>query len=244
MIERIPKTVCPHDQTLNSDKSPQLKSHPKPSIGRKPPKSKSPVKTKPHNHPHRIDEDNFFQDISNYSPPPAHRYPDNQKSGSLNIKKEIIPEFDEYQEFLETKQIPQNDDFSFNDYPKVSYKKEDIPLYEDPSNFLSQTKDYRNGQDNVGEDNGDENDYDEYKVTAQSHADLLHQYFKHFNHNHDTQRHHYYDTLDRKDINNIDASHENLFSGDIGEDSAKIKRDLNKQLEPSSSDLKATVTPL
>ena len=42
--------------------------------------------------------DDFFQGISNY--PPSQIYPDNHKSGSLNIEKEIVPEFDEYQDFL------------------------------------------------------------------------------------------------------------------------------------------------
>ena len=248
VIERIPKTVCPHDQPLNSQKSPQLKSHPKPSLIIKPPKSKSPGKTKSHNHPHRIDEDDFFQSVRDYPSPPSQIFHDNQKSGSLNVEKEIVPEFDEYQEFLEGKQLPQNEEYSFDKYPKVSYKKEDIPLYEDPSNFLSQVQEYRQGLNDgdVGDEGEPEDDYDynDYKVNAQSHADVLHQYFKHLNHNLNNQRPNYYDAFERKDTKTITNSHDNLFSGDIGDDADLIKRDLDTQEEPSSSEMKATVTPL
>ena len=249
VIERIPKTVCPHDQPLNSQKSPQLKSHPKPSLLVKPPKSKSPGKPKSHNHPHRIDEEDFFKSVGNYPSSPSQIFHDNQKSGSLNVEKEIVPEFDEYQEFLESKQFPQSEEYSFDKYPKVSYKKEDIPLYEDPSNFLSQAQEYRQGSDggDVSDDLEPEDDYDytDYKVNAQSHADILHQYFKHFNHNLNTQPPNYYDgTLERKDTKNMANSPDNLFSGDIGDDSELIKRDLASQQEPSSSEMKATVTPL
>ena len=248
VIERIPKTICPHDQPLNSQKSPQLKSHPKPSLVVKPPKSKSPGKTKSHNHPHRIDEEDFFQSVRNYPSPPSQIFHDNQKSGSLHVEKEIVPEFDEYQEFLEAKQFPQNEEYSFNKYPKVSYKKEDIPLYEDPSNFLSQAQEYRQGLESgdVGDDEepGEDYDYNDYKVNAQSQADILHQYFKHFNHNLNNQRPNYYDTFERKDTKSLASSPANLFSGDIGEDSELIKRDLATQQEPSQSEMKATVTPL
>jgi len=213
----------------------------------KSPKSKSPGKTKSHNHPHRIDEEDFFQSVRNYPSPASEIFHDNQKSGSLNVEKEIVPEFDEYQEYLEAKQIPQKEEYSFEKYPKVSYKKEDIPLYEDPSNFLSQAQDYRQDLgDDVGEDVEPEDDYDynDYKLNAQSHADILHQYFKHFNHNLNSQRPNYYDSLERKDRKNTGNSPANLFSGDIGDDSELIKRDLATQQEPSSSEMKATVTPL
>ena len=215
----------------------------------KPPKSKSPGKPKSHNHPHRIDEEDFFKSVGNYPSSPSQIFHDNQKSGSLNVEKEIVPEFDEYQEFLESKQFPQSEEYSFDKYPKVSYKKEDIPLYEDPSNFLSQAQEYRQGSDggDVSDDLEPEDDYDytDYKVNAQSHADILHQYFKHFNHNLNTQPPNYYDgTLERKDTKNMANSPDNLFSGDIGDDSELIKRDLASQQEPSSSEMKATVTPL
>ena len=195
VIEKIPKTVCPHDQPLKSSQS-----HSKPALGVKSPKSKSPGKTKSHNHQHRIDQDDFFQGVSNY-PRPSQIFPDNQKSGSLNIEKEIVPEFDEYQEYLEAKQIPQNEEFSYEKYPRGSYKKEDIPLYEDPSNFLGETEQYRQGLSDGGDaDPGEDYDYKEYQVNAQSHADILNQYLnKHFNHNLNSQPQHYYDVMDRKD---------------------------------------------
>ena len=245
VIERIPKTICPHDQPLSQSKSPQLKSHQKPSLAIKSPKNKTPGKSESHSHQHRIDEDDFFQGISNY--PPSQIYPDNHKSGSLNIEKEIVPEFDEYQEFLERKQIPQNDQFSYEKYPKVSYKKEDIPLYEDPSNYLSQTQEYRDGLD--GSDVGpaeseDDYDYNDYKANAQSHAEILHQYFKHFNHNPSNLPRQYYEARERNDNKLEHFPNNNLFSGDIGEDTEITKRDLNQQEEPESSDIIATVTTL
>ena len=90
----------------------------------------------------------------------------------------------------------------------------------------------------------EEYDYNDYKENAQSHADILHQYFKHFNHKLNSQPPHYYEHLERKDKKNRANSPANLFSGDIGEDSDLIKRDLATQQEPSSSEMKATVTPL
>ena len=87
-------------------------------------------------------------------------------------------------------------------------------------------------------------DYNDYKVNAQSHADVLHQYFKHLNHNLNNQRPNYYEAFERKDTENRANTPDNLFSGDIGEDADLIKRDLDTPEDPSSSEMKATVTPL
>ena len=86
-------------------------------------------------------------------------------------------------------------------------------------------------------------DYEEYKSNANSHADILHEYFKHLNHNYQQQQNIYNNpnngnfysspSIDRTDnINNNVNDPPALFAGDIGGESGIIKRDSNSREEP------------
>ena len=62
-----------------------------------------------------------------------------------------------------------------------------IVTSQEPKNYLSPSP----PSPYTAEDDGVTNvygDYDEYKSTAASHADILHEYFKHLNHNYQQQQ--------------------------------------------------------
>ena len=117
-------------------------------------------------------------------------------------------------------------------------------LLQESTNHLGQTVQH---QQNNKDTNYDEyNDYDIYKSNVDTHASILHDYFKHFNHNYKQgynsvpdQGINFY-PVDRTDVSNPNIGTE-LFAGDIGE-SDLIKRDSNSILEPTLT--QASVNPI
>lgn len=211
VIERIPQTVCPHDQPLSASKAsktsqPGLVNNVKSAPIHVPAPGK---KQNSHNHPHRIDEE-MIQGSSSF---PQKVYIENDQE---QVENDLEPVYDEYPEVpeanVQAKQLPMP---GYNQFPQGSYKNQDIPIYEEQSNYLgnpSQQKDESLEYDEASED------YNDYKSNANSHADILHEYFKHLNHNYQSSPY-YHNNLDRSD-------QKDLFSGDIGEKDL-VKRDEN-----------------
>lgn len=92
----------------------------------------------------------------------------------------------------------------------------------------------------------DYNDYDTYKSNVDTHSNILHDYFKHLNHNYQQgyknvlgEGFNFY-PMDRNDASTSQTGNE-LFAGDIG-DSDFIKRDSNSILEPALTE--ASVIPM
>ena len=127
VVERIPKTVCPHDQPLaaKSPSIPKISPVISPVVQKKPgPKFvKSPDLKKPishsHNHPHRID-DELLQSAGSY---PQKVY---LETDHVDVGDVTNPVYDEYPEFPEPKQIPE----SAYKYPQGTYKNQEIPIFE------------------------------------------------------------------------------------------------------------------
>ena len=128
--------------------------------------------------------------------------------------------------------------------------------YEDPTNYIGHSNKYGDDLDHIDLDEEESSfDYEEYKSTANSHADILHEYFKHLNHNYQQQKIYnnpnngnFYSSpsIDRTDnINNNLNEPTSLFAGDIGEESSGIiKRDSNSREEPEAISVTATVEKL
>jgi len=219
VIERIPQTVCPHDQPLSAAKAsktsqPGLVNKVKSAPIHVPAPGK---KQNSHNHPHRIDEE-MIQGSSSF---PQKVYIENDQE---QVENDLEPVYDEYPEVPEAKQLPMP---GYNQFPQGSYKNQDIPIYEEQSNYLgnpSQQKDESLEYDEASED------YNDYKSNANSHADILHEYFKHLNHNYQSSPY-YHNNLDRSD-------QKDLFSGDIGEKDI-VKRDENSDFDVIQNGLRS-----
>ena len=124
VTEKIPKTVCGHDQKLKQ----------------KAPSSKKVVKQRQH----RFDQDELFQGSINY-PQRVHLDSDESQSASEEVKIPVYDEFPQHHENDFQKRPsyysrPQNE-------PQLTYKKEDIPLFEEPSNFISPKQEFDLAQD-------------------------------------------------------------------------------------------------
>jgi len=218
VIERIPQTVCPHDQPLSAAKAstqaqPALVNNAK----------TSPKKPNTHNNPHRIDEE-MIQGSSSF---PQQVYIENDQE---QVENDLEPVYDEYPDVPETKQLPIPGYNQFpqasNQFPQGSYKNQDIPIYEEQNNFLG------NPIQNKDEFDGASEDYNDYKSNANTHADILHEYFKHLNHNYQSSPfYHNQNNLQRSDNNN-------LFSGDIGEKEI-VKRDENSDFDSVNEEVRS-----
>ena len=131
VIERVPKTVCPHDQPLQAP----AKSKPTLTLvkGSKPksvlPGPKAPSVPKTHNHPHRIDED-MLQVSSSF---PQNIYMDTE---DREDDDDEIPAYDEYQDFApQQKQLPPSY-YQYPQQPSGSFKNQDIPIFEASNSFI------------------------------------------------------------------------------------------------------------
>jgi hypothetical protein len=119
VTEKIPKTICGHDQKLKQ----------------KAPSPKKAVKQRQH----RFDEDELFQGSMNY---PQRVYIDSDKSQSAT-EEEKIPVYDEFPHHPQNNFLKHPPHYSkAQEEPQLTYKKEDIPLYEEPSNFISPTHEF------------------------------------------------------------------------------------------------------
>ena len=117
---------------------------------------------------------------------------------------------------------------------------------QDSANLLDHAEHYEQNTKDTNYD--DYSDYDIYKSNVDSHSNILHDYFKHLNHNYQQgysngpgsgQGSTFY-PMDRNDQSNSQTGDE-LFAGDIG-DSDIIKRDSNSVLEPAFT--QASVSPM
>ena len=103
---------------------------------------------------------------------------------------------------------------------------------QESANLIDQTDNY---EKNAKETNYDDyNDYGTYKSNVDTHSNILHDYFKHLNHNYqgyNTVPGQDFYPMDRNDVSNSQTGNE-LFAGDIGE-SDIIKRDSNSVQEPA-----------
>ena len=112
---------------------------------------------------------------------------------------------------------------------------------QESENLIDQTENY---EQNAKETNYDEyNDYGSYKSNVDTHSNILHDYFKHLNHNYqgyNTVPGQDFYQMDRNDVSNSQTGNE-LFAGDIGEPDI-IKRDSNSVQEPALT--QASVSPM
>jgi len=142
VIEKIPKTVCGHDQPLKQ----------------KAPSSKKAAKTRQH----RYDQDELFQGSVNY---PQRVYLDSDKSQSIN-EEEKIPVYEEYPQHSQNVFSKHPKHYSRpEDEPQLTYKNEDIPLYEEPSNYISPKHQYEQKYDEE-EYNGEPKEVHDYNDFA------------------------------------------------------------------------------
>ena len=115
---------------------------------------------------------------------------------------------------------------------------------QESGNLLDHPEQYEQSAKDTNYD--DYNDYDSYKTNVDTHSNILHDYFKHLNHNYKQgyntghgQGLNFY-PMDRNDASNSQTGDE-LFAGDIG-DSDKTKRDSNSVQEPALT--QASVSPM
>eukprot|EP00090_Calanus_glacialis_P001557 TRINITY_DN11130_c0_g1_i1.p1 TRINITY_DN11130_c0_g1~~TRINITY_DN11130_c0_g1_i1.p1 ORF type:complete len:454 (+),score=90.20 TRINITY_DN11130_c0_g1_i1:37-1398(+) len=232
VTERIPKTICGHDQPLKQ-------------------KAQSPKKaTKPRQH--RLDQDELIQGSINY---PQKVYYDSDKSQSVN-EEERIPV---YQEYPQHHQHPQNifakqpQEYSKPEgEPQLTYKKEDIPLYEEPSNYMNPNDEYDFAKDDYEPEEyhiepKEDNDYNEYKYNTQAQAEALQNYYKELKNQHSEDYYNaedpqqpsldpYYGQIDRNAFDDFENTNpfNNNFYNDISDDNEEFSE--SRKVESISSD--------
>ena len=228
VTERIPKTVCGHDQPLKE-------------------KVRAKQATKPRQQRIGQGKDELIQESSNF---PQKVYFDSEKSQSVNHEEEQIPIYKEFPQYIQNV-FPKQKYAKPEEEPQLTYKKEDIPLYEEPSNYISPNDEYEFEKDNYEPEEynvepKEEFDYNEYKYKAQAQAEALQNYYKQLNNQlpeeffneeqHQQTLDPYYGQLDRNDYDdfaNTNPFNNNFYNDVINDDEAFSE---SRKVESISSD--------